>query len=219
MVTRYFQPWCWTEPNRSKRRFDVATRVCFCASDNLWGTHLQCFSLYVILFTKRYRTVDIGISVLLAIWRSDAKGCSSSACRIALSIVSVAPRSGSSGQVRSICKTLLPQVTSDNWISDRAFSENAGDFGMDCDRWKMFPVNIQHEWFKIHSNPYHTDTDRADCTLKNLIDSKTQKLSTAESYTHREEAASRIRGKCLDLLTFHGHWDAKEWLEHSLWWE
>jgi hypothetical protein len=50
--------------------------------------HLQCFNLYAILLSKKYRTVDIGTKILLAVWRNDAKGYSVRPCRIALSIAS-----------------------------------------------------------------------------------------------------------------------------------
>jgi hypothetical protein len=91
------QLWCWRERDKSKKRFDVATRVCFWVFDSLWVTHLQCFKVIAIVLNKLYRTVDTGTKILLVIWRSDAQGCSSSTCRIALSIASRPWISRSSG--------------------------------------------------------------------------------------------------------------------------
>jgi hypothetical protein len=96
-VIIYFQHWCWIERSRSKRLADAVTRICFGMTDSWWGTHLQCFSLYPILFTKWYRTIVIEINIcLLSCW-SDAKCSLSSARRMALSIESDSSVSGSSG--------------------------------------------------------------------------------------------------------------------------
>ena len=93
-------------PRVSKRLLDIVTRVCFWATDSLWGTHLQCLILYPILLTKWYRIVVVGINILFASCRSDAKGCSLRACRIAWSIEPQLPISAFSSADSQDCGKL-----------------------------------------------------------------------------------------------------------------
>jgi hypothetical protein len=78
------------------------------------------------------------------------KNCSSNACRIALSIVPGPWISWSSGGGSKNCKTLLMQVARNCWVSDRTFSKNVVDFGVNFNCCKILLVETQHERFKIH---------------------------------------------------------------------